>query len=281
MAQHVCPLSGSDCQQPNVSLSSPVPSYVNLASSTLSCFGSLLIIITYVALKDMRTTAQKIVTQLAVADFFYAAALLMGEINFGIHYGVTDPNKCSVFQIVCEIQAFVSAGSSMAAYFWTSLLAVYFFCHYVYNYGAAVVKLLPLCTVAIWLTPIVILLPMLCVGELGYSGSIPDTVHLSWCYLKRVGIWSDGSDIAVNLTAGLLWEALSFVVVVILYGAVAIHLCRQVSLCILVHIIICLLIFLMESCNITSVTIHREVDCKSLSPAFNKDCFLFQWFTFY
>ena len=228
MAHSGCPVSGSDCQQPNVSLSSEIPSYVNLASSILSCFGSLLILITYIALKDMRTTAQKIVTHLAVADFFYAAALLMGEINFEIHYGITDHYKCSVFQSVCQVQAFVSAGSSMAAYFWTSLLAVYFFCHYVYNYGAAVAKLLPLCTVAIWLIPILILFPLLYVGELGYSGSIPDTVHLSWCYLKRVGIWTDGSDIAVNLMAGLVWEALSFVVVVLLYGAVTIHLCRQV-----------------------------------------------------
>ena len=42
------------------------PSYVAIVSSSLSCLGSFLVIATFLLLKDMRTSAQKIITFLAV-----------------------------------------------------------------------------------------------------------------------------------------------------------------------------------------------------------------------
>ena len=48
-----------------------VPNYLNIISSTFSCLGSILLMITYLKLRRslIRSPAQTIVTLLAIADF--------------------------------------------------------------------------------------------------------------------------------------------------------------------------------------------------------------------
>ena len=93
-----------------------VPSYVAIASSTLSCLGSFLIFATFLLLKDMRTGAQKIITFLAVADLISVASYIFGSINFLVHFDQNNKQSCDVFQTLCWIQAAILSWSSLCSF---------------------------------------------------------------------------------------------------------------------------------------------------------------------
>ena len=87
-------VSGSDVSIEN----GPIPSYVAIVSSGFSCLGSILIVVTFFALKDMRTGAQIIVTCLALADLISAVGYIVGSANFPTHYNKTGYKECQVFE---------------------------------------------------------------------------------------------------------------------------------------------------------------------------------------
>jgi len=83
LANSTCPgsFNCSDYQAPNnetlVSFDIGLaPSYVSIASCSMSCIGSILILITFCLLKDMRTATQVIITFLAMADFISASPFI-------------------------------------------------------------------------------------------------------------------------------------------------------------------------------------------------------------
>ena len=165
-----CPKS-FECESPDVSLDvGRVPSYISIVSSAFSCLGSLLIIVTYAAVKDRRRGVQTMVAQLAVADFILASGFIMGAVNFLLSYNRNDAEEaCKNFQAVCKVQSLITAWTSITSYIWTSLIALYFFIHFVCNQAAAFAKLTPMWVVIAWVFPLPILLPLLCLGKLGYS----------------------------------------------------------------------------------------------------------------
>ena len=193
-----------------------VPSYLNLISSSLSCLGSILIVITYLLLRDMRTGAQTVITLLAIADFFTAFGYIIGSSNFIAAFDSNDSAECSVFTSICEIQSFITTWSTMSSYCWTCILAFYFFLVLVYQKGKLAAKLIPLYNIIAWLDPLCIVGPMLVFGKLGYAPYVAS----NWCYIK------DASNEALTkkpliilyiLLGGKLWEILSYIIVLVLY----------------------------------------------------------------
>lgn len=193
-----------------------VPSYLNLISSSLSCLGSILIVITYLLLRDMRTGAQTVITLLAIADFFTAFGYIIGSSNFIAAFDSNDSAECSVFTSICEIQSFITTWSTMSSYCWTCILAFYFFLVLVYQKGKLAAKLIPLYNIIAWLGPLCIVGPMLVFGKLGYAPYVAS----NWCYIK------DASNEALTkkpliilyiLLGGKLWEILSYIIVLVLY----------------------------------------------------------------
>ena len=229
VAMMACPRS-FECEQPEVSLEiGPVPSYANIAASVVSILGSLLIMLVYVLLKDLRNGAQKIITQLAVADFFLAAGFIMGAVNFLTHYNGSGERECPIFQTVCKIQSFITAWASVSSYVWISVLAIYFFLC-LHNFTALATRLMPLYMTLAWLGPLLVLLPLLCLGKLGYSRYAAS----NWCYVEDEDYnqpvsQKRGTTVAV-VVAAWLWEDISFVIVPVAYGAIVIRLCKQVLL---------------------------------------------------
>ena len=72
-----CPAS-NDCTHSDISIENdPLPSYVAIISSGFSCLGSILIVVTFFVLKDMRTGAQKITLflLLQISSMQYATSL--------------------------------------------------------------------------------------------------------------------------------------------------------------------------------------------------------------
>ena len=194
------------------------PTYFSLSSSSLSCLGSLLILLAYVVLKDMRTGAQKVITLLAIADFFTAAGYILGGVNYLSHFGGTDQTQCKRFHELCEIQSFLTTWSTMSSYWWTSILAFYFFLVLVFHRSALAGKLLPLYNVLAWATPLFIVLPLLLTGNLGYAPYVAS----NWCYIRdqsytRKSLAKDLKVIIFLFLGGKLWEIMTYVWISVLY----------------------------------------------------------------
>jgi G protein-coupled receptor 157 len=206
------------------------PTYFSLTSSSLSCLGSLLILLAYAVLKDMRTGAQKVITLLAVADFFTAAGYILGGVNYLSHFGETDKARCTRFHQLCEIQSFVTTWSTMSSYWWTSILAFYFFLVLVFHRSTLAGKLLPLYNVLAWATPLAIVLPLLLTGNLGYAPYVAS----NWCYIKDKRYTSNSLTEAPKVivflfVAGKLWEIMTYVWISVVYVAIRLKVSHKVK----------------------------------------------------
>ena len=206
------------------------PSYVSIVSSSLSCLGSVLILLTFCVLKDLRTAAQKIITLLAVADFVSAAGYILGSVNFIIHFGETSEAQCNIFQVLCVTQAAVTSWSSLVSFCWTVILAFHFFLIIVFKRVQLASKLLPLYNIIAWGGPLLIVIPLLATQKLGYAPYAAS----NWCYVKDNNYTSrlseDGLTIAIIMVAGKGWEFVSYVAVTLLYILIIVHI-GKVSNC--------------------------------------------------
>lgn len=194
------------------------PSYVSIASSSLSCLGSILIVLTYCLLKDMRSGAQLIITLLAIADFFTAFGYIVGSVNFLMNFQDEKvDNNCPIFTSICEIQSFITTWSTMSSYCWNFILAFYFFLVLAYGNKKLAIRLIPGYNVAAWIGPLLIVLPLLVENKLGYAPYVAS----NWCYIKDMdyskGISQKTDTIVFLLVAGKLWEIICYVLILLLY----------------------------------------------------------------
>ena len=204
----------------------PIPSYVAIASSSLSCLGSLLILVAYCVLRDMRTGAMKIITLLAVADLFSALGYIAGSINFLVHFDKRDDEECRVFQDLCDSQAIITSWSSLCSFAWTFILAFHFVMVIVFKRVLLASKLIPVYNIIAWGGPLLIVVPLAVLGKLGYAPYAAS----NWCFVKdddySSNLKEDSETILVILLAGKLWEIITYVSVTIFYIGIAIHISR-------------------------------------------------------
>ena len=207
-----------------------LPTYLSLSSSSLSCLGSVLILLAYIVLKDMRTGAQKVITLLAIADFLTAFGYIIGGVNYQQHFNVTDSTSCRRFHTVCEIQSFITTWSSMCSFWWTSILAFYFFLVLAFNRSTLAAKLVPVYNVIAWVGPLTIVLPLLVTDNLGYAPYVAS----NWCYIKDKDYTTQGLGRSPKVTAllfvgGKMWEIITYVWIFVLYVLIRIKVSSQVS----------------------------------------------------
>ena len=97
-------------------------------SSFLSTLGASWIIITYLAFKDLRTTARSLLVNLSIADLLIASSHFVGVIGnyerFMPYYNGTSKND-SVLDPLCVSQAAVTMFGTMSLFFWTMAIAIY------------------------------------------------------------------------------------------------------------------------------------------------------------
>ena len=204
------------------------PSYVAIASSGLSCLGSLLVIATFLLLKDMRTGAQKIITFLAIADLISAASYTLGSINFLMHFNQTNVQSCQVFQDLCRAQAAILSWSSLSSFCWTLILAFYFYMVIVYNRKALASRLLPLYHIIAWIGPLFVIVPLTVLDKLGYARYAAS----NWCFVAEPNSTNPGSSpetIVFIFVAGKQWEILTYIGVILIYALITVHFWRVLS----------------------------------------------------
>lgn len=213
-----------NCSGDTVSFSiGRAPSYASLISSCFSCLGSILIVLAFLVVPEIRTGAQKLITLLSIADFFTALGYLIAAINFLQHYKPLsrrhEAADCSAFIFVCEVQSFITTTSSMSSFFWTVILAAYFHLVIVNRQTVFNKYLFAFSNLIAWGVPLIITIPLLARGKLGYS----PLATSNWCFIKDS--FSEKSSKAVVtilfFIAGKFWEILSYIVVTILYISIA------------------------------------------------------------
>ena len=227
--EYWCPRTLNTCESGYRSLvNGPRPSYTSLASCTLSCLGSLLIVYSYWRWKDIRTGSRSIITFLAIADFFTAAGYIIAAGNYLTYFGEYEATpQCVVFQQICEMQSYLTTWSSMSSFAWTSALALYLYLTIVHGRILLANNLIPLFHVIAWVLPIVICLPLLLTNNLGFSR----LASSNWCFIRgRNDLFEvQVKPIVLSLVAGKLWEMLTYVLVIVLYVWMRCHIRREVS----------------------------------------------------
>lgn len=104
----------------------------------LSIFGASLIILTYVAFRDLRTTARQLLVNLSVADFVVAASHFVGLLAILDLYREADPCSAAVQysadnatdtvdNILCKIQGGFTVFGTIGSFLWTIAVALYLF----------------------------------------------------------------------------------------------------------------------------------------------------------
>ena len=102
----------------------------------LSMIGALLIILSYILIKDTRTKAREILLNLSLMDFIVAAANLVGIlVNFDdlLYRPVTLQTRENLVNDVCKGQAFFAMYATVSSILWTNCIAVYIFFHILFE----------------------------------------------------------------------------------------------------------------------------------------------------
>lgn len=192
------------------------PSYVAIASSSVSCLGSLLIILVYCLFKDLRSSAQKIITFLAIADLISALGYIVGSINFVVHFNGDDPHKCKVFIDLCRAQASLTSWSSLASFSWTLTLAFYFYLVIVYGRRTFASRLMIIYHILAWIVPMFIIIPLAATLKLGYAPYAAS----NWCFVAKSAPGEklgEIKEIGFIFLAGKFWEILTYIISIYVY----------------------------------------------------------------
>ena len=194
----------------------------------LSMAGALLIILSYVLIREIRTTTRKILLHLSAMDFMATAGHSIGVfVNFDQYLvynnNISAQHHASV-ENVCKAQAFFSMYGTISSILWTNCMAVYIYLYvlqlpkvawsmyafYILNYG------LPLLA-SLW---------FLLTGKLGYSpysGS-------GWCSIIDYNIATGERYPLVTIFANDMWIYLTVIVVPLIYVSLKVSNNKQLYL---------------------------------------------------
>ncbi len=113
--------------------------YVVAAVCFLSMIGAILIVLSYVCIKQIRTRARQILVHLSLADFGVACSNFIGTTVYFDQYirGCNDSTShvipCATLHHLCKTQAFFAGYSTLVSVLWTLFLALYIYCLIVYS----------------------------------------------------------------------------------------------------------------------------------------------------
>uniref|UniRef100_A0A1X7TB06 G-protein coupled receptors family 2 profile 2 domain-containing protein n=1 Tax=Amphimedon queenslandica TaxID=400682 RepID=A0A1X7TB06_AMPQE len=189
-----------------------------LTSSSLSVIGSLLIIVSFLALKDARSSnVRKLIFLLAVADLFTAASFIAAVVRrytfmsgHDVDQNVSRSSTMredSSYLTFCKAQAAFTAYFQCVALFLTAFLAVYFFIILVRNNHRLARKLmLPFCLMS-WGVPIIICGYVFANDKFGIGDS---RSSVGWCFIDNIFILSSSPTSYKNkVIMYFLWELLA------------------------------------------------------------------------
>ena len=145
----------------------------------LSIVGAALIILTFLAFKDLRTTARQFLANLSVADVIIAASHLVGLFA---NYERFICSTARGFDAVCTVQGAALMFSTLAAFAWTLAIAVYFCSIVVFKRKTSLCSIV-VTYIACWGVPAVLVIGYGAAGYLGFDEEVDVGMY---CIVYRV-----------------------------------------------------------------------------------------------
>lgn len=185
-------------------------------TSAFSLFGALVIIITYVTWKDIRSTSRKILVYISIADCIVVSSYLFGA--------WLPPNTNSP---ACTAQSFLATTANLWSFFWTTFLAGFLYMTVARQrlrlaktmfYGFHFIG---------WGIPLLIV----CIAlQQDVLGNDRDIYSSAWCWIRVQDTGQSNSSIIFwLLITDKLWEVIMFVIVLIFYSLLKCHIREEVS----------------------------------------------------
>ncbi len=122
----------------------------------LSILGASLIILTYVAYKDLRTTARQLLVNLSVADWIVAASHFVGIFHYKTFIPQYNRHYRSNTDTLCSVQGAFAMFSTVASFLWTISLAAYMFTIIVWRRPKLAKRLVVLFYLVCWGIPTIL-----------------------------------------------------------------------------------------------------------------------------
>lgn len=195
----------------------------------LSMIGSLLIILSYICFKNLRSQGRLILLNLALMDFGVGLFNLVGAaVNFDQYYyntSVDDPiTPAKAVSDSCLVQAIFAHFCTGSSVLWTSCLAVYMYFLIFQNKEHKLKWFLPLSFAFCYGTPLGLSTWLIFTNRLGHS---PYNAA-AWCGI--IFTKSSGNVDYIATTIGYdLWIYLAIFLSVTIYSALFLHLHIEVS----------------------------------------------------
>ncbi len=185
----------------------------------LSMIGALLIIFSYILIRDIRTKAREILVNLSLMDFMAAAANFIGVVTDFSKY----ENSGSVEGYVCLIQASFAMYGTLSSVLWTICVAVYVFFRIMLENSKVAQRSVYGFYAICYGLPLIMTLWFSLTGKLGggdtYGGS-------GWCSLKTN---SDHGTNTFNVVIGNdIWIYLTIILVPLIFISLHFYLRYQV-----------------------------------------------------
>eukprot|EP00112_Aurelia_sp_Birch-Aquarium-sp1_P003840 Seg1433.1 transcript_id=Seg1433.1/GoldUCD/mRNA.D3Y31 product="G-protein coupled receptor 157" protein_id=Seg1433.1/GoldUCD/D3Y31 len=141
-------------------------------TSILSMLGSLFIILSYIAWKDIRTTSRKVLVWLSISDFLIA----LGNVSGTFFHSTTPLLK----DYKCIAQSFVISSASISSFLWSVTLAVCLYMTIIKNQQSLFETFLPYFHVFNWSVGWVINAVAVSENKLGNTA---DEITAGWCWI--------------------------------------------------------------------------------------------------
>ncbi len=186
-------------------------------TSILSILGSLTIILTFIAWKDIRTVTRHVLLCLSISDLLVGLGNICGTYFKPQLKGDTK----------CIIQSFVTTSATIISCFWTATLALYLYLTVVKGKQILAKRLLVFFHLMNWsvgpfINALAVYWRML--------GNSDDKMTAGWCWIKHSGKKNDRpKEIMWMLLDGKLAEFVAYGSILVLYILVKMRLGKEVS----------------------------------------------------
>lgn len=194
--------------------------------SLLSIAGSLLVILTYVLFKNLRTVARQLLVNLSEADILANLSQIFGmAANLSRNRNTTHASRSDHVHFdvaaACASQGGLSLFGTVACFLWTIALAVYLFALLVVKRSKARRGLVAIFYVICWGLPLTLVVAYASGGFLGYE----EVAHVGWCYVR-----SGSGHRWITVVGYDAWMCLVLLTLLILFIAFQLYLRTKVGL---------------------------------------------------
>lgn len=213
------------------------PRILSSVLSSLSMIGALLIILSYIFIRSIRTKAREVLFHLSLADLGVGLANLIGAIvNYGhlidtCHHGEHHSNSssshhqlCLAYVQLCKTQAFFAEFFMIASILWTLLLAFYVYILVLDTGRKASLWIVRFGYLVCWGLPLLLSLWFVLTKKLGKTA----LGGAGWCSLRVESHEGDIHFFTVFFGSDL-WVMMTFLLILVLYTTTHCHLKEKVS----------------------------------------------------